>query len=136
VAKAIPTERELQALKILWDRGEATVQKVCDHINAGAERLAYTTVLSLFQAMEQKGLVRHRRVGKAYVYTARVARTSTIRGLASRFLDNVFDGALDQYVAHALRSRDLRPGELEQLERIIAEAKRGAGGKPEEAGDA
>ena len=131
MAKTDPTERELQALKILWDRGEATVQQVFDQINGNGEQVAYTTVLSLFQSMEQKGLVQHRRVGKAYVYSTRVDRERTVRGLASSFLDRVFDGAVDQYVAHALRSRQLRAGELERLEQIIMEAKREASRKRE-----
>ena len=38
-ASTIPTERELQALKILWDRGEATVRDICDSL---AERGDFT----------------------------------------------------------------------------------------------
>ena len=131
MAKAVPTERELQALKILWDRGDATVQQVFDHLNRNSEQLAYTTVLSLFQSMEQKGLVRHRRLGRAYVYSPRVDREHTVRGLASSFLDRVFDGAVDQYVAHALRSRELGAEELERLEQLIVDAKRDASRKRE-----
>ena len=58
-----PTERELQALKVLWQAGEATVREICDAINAQGESLAYTTVLSLLQVMEQKGLVERRAHG-------------------------------------------------------------------------
>ena len=53
-----PTDRELEALKVLWERREATVRDVCDALNARGAGLAYTTVLSLLQVMEQKGLVR------------------------------------------------------------------------------
>lgn len=65
-----PTDRELEALKVLWDRDWATVRDIAGALNAaGNDELAYTTVLSLLQVMEQKGLVAHRRSGKAYVYT-------------------------------------------------------------------
>ena len=88
---AAPTDRELEALKVLWDRGEATVRDIADAMNASASRqgedeLAYTTVLSLLQVMEQKGLVDHQRIGKAYVYAPRVERQSTFRRLAGSFL--------------------------------------------------
>ncbi len=73
----LPSDRELEALKVLWERGEATVREIAEAMNAGAlnsggQELAYTTVLSLLQVMEQKGLVDHRRDGKAYVYVPRV----------------------------------------------------------------
>jgi predicted transcriptional regulator len=123
-----PTDRELEALKVLWERGEATVRDVCDALNGRGAELAYTTVLSLLQVMEQKGLVSHRRDGKAYVYTARIERGKTFRELAGGFLERVFDGALDEYLVHALQSRTLKAAELEELEAMIAAAKRQAKG--------
>ena len=118
-----PTERELEALKVLWDRGEATVREVCDAINATGEGLAYTTVLSLLQVMEQKGAVDHRREGKAYLYRPLVEREKTLSQLAGRFLERVFDGSVDEYLVHALGARRVSKAELEQLEAMIHEAK-------------
>jgi predicted transcriptional regulator len=129
VAEPSPTERELEALKVLWTRGEATVRDVADAINAGAEKssadqLAYTTVLSLLQVMEQKGLVGHRREGKAYTYFPLVERQSTFRQLAGSFLHKVFDGAVDEYLVHALQSKHLSAAELDQLEAMLADARK------------
>lgn len=119
----IPTDRELEALKVLWDRGEATVRDVCEALNAQGEELAYTTVLSLLQVMEQKGLVTHRSEGKAYVYLAAIEREKTLRQLATGFLDRVFDGALDEYLVHALGKRKISSAEIEQLEKMLAAAR-------------
>jgi BlaI family penicillinase repressor len=120
-----PTDRELEALKVLWERGEASVREVADAMNApavGAE-LAYTTVLSLLQVMEHKGLVGHRREGKAYIYVPRAERQSTVRRMARAFLERVFDGAVDEYLVHALESKRLSAGEMDQLEAMLAEAR-------------
>src|SRR3954452_8723502 len=122
-----PTDRGLEALKVFWDRGEATVRDLADAMNAGAKQdgddeLAYTTVLSLLQVMEQKGLVAHRRVGKAYVYVPRAERQSTIRRMARSFLEKVFDGAVDEYLVHALESKRLSPDELDELQAMLAAA--------------
>ena len=127
MAENEPTERELEALKVLWDRGEATVREVADAMNAGDQSLAYTTVLSLLQVMEQKGLVDHRRAGKAYVYVPRVERQSTFRRLASGFLNTVFDGAVDEDLVHALESKRLSAPELDRLEAMLADARKRAG---------
>jgi BlaI family penicillinase repressor len=134
-----PTDRELEALKVLWERGEATVRELADAMNAAAKKqgddeLAYTTVLSLLQVMEQKGLVGHRRQGKAYVYVARVEQQSTFRRLAGSFLEKVFDGAVDDYLVHALESKRLSPAELDQLEAMLAAARQRAK-KPRRKGD-
>ena len=104
----IPTDRELEALKVLWQHGEATVRDIYDRMNEGGAKLAYTTVLSLLQVMEQKGLVRHRQSGKAYLYAAEAERDRTFRTLAGGFLEKVFDGAVDEYLVHALRSRRIQ----------------------------
>jgi predicted transcriptional regulator len=132
VNDSAPTDRELEALKVLWDRGEATVREIADAMNANAagagrsapnQELAYTTVLSLLQVMEQKGLVDHRREGKAYVYFPRVERESTFRQLAGGFLNKVFDGAVAEYLVHALGSKKLTSRELDELEAMIAAAR-------------
>ena len=125
-----PTDRELEALKVLWGRREATVREIADAMNAGGDaELAYTTVLSLLQVMEQKGLVEHRRHGKAYVYLPRVERQSTFRLLAGSFLDKVFDGAMDEYLVHALESKRLSEAELDQLEAMLTAARKRSSGR-------
>lgn len=130
---AQPTERELEALKVLWDKGEATVREVCDALGDTGQELAYTTVLSLLQVMEQKGLVAHRRQGKAYVYLPRIERERTFRHLAAGFLDRVFDGAVDEYLVHVLESRKLTAAELDELEAMILRA-RGKTGRKKKGG--
>jgi predicted transcriptional regulator len=129
VTDSTPTDRELEALKVLWDRREATVREIVEAMNVGGEDLAYTTVLSLLQVMEQKGLVTHRRDGKAYVYVPRVERQSTFRQLAGGFLEKVFDGAVDEYLVHALDSKRLSDQELDQLEAMLAEARARGGNR-------
>jgi BlaI family transcriptional regulator, penicillinase repressor len=124
-----PTDRELEALKVLWERGEATIREIADAMNAqaknsGEAEIAYTTVLSLLQVMEQKGLVDHRRDGKAYIYVPQVEQKSTFRRLAGSFLEKVFDGAVAEYLVHALESKRLSDGELEQLEAMVADARK------------
>ncbi|HUE14970.1 MAG TPA: BlaI/MecI/CopY family transcriptional regulator [Planctomycetaceae bacterium] len=120
----IPTGRELEALKVLWHRGEATVRDIWQALTAAENDLAYTTVLSLLQVMEQKGLVGHKRIGKAYAYFARIRREPTVRKLAGGFLERVFDGAVDEYLVHVLDSRKLDDAELTRLEAMIAAARK------------
>jgi predicted transcriptional regulator len=132
VADIPPTDRELQALKVLWKRGGATVREIWNCLSASDTNLAYTTVLSLLQVMEQKGLVEHRAEGKTYFYMPRVKRQNVFRNLARGFLDKVFDGAVDEYLVHALDSRRPSAKELARIEQMIAEAKKNLPLLPEE----
>jgi BlaI family transcriptional regulator, penicillinase repressor len=125
----VPTDRELEALKILWQRGPCPVSELCEAMQERGNELAYTTVLSLLQVMEQKGLVGHRQEGKAYQYFARVERERTFRALSGGFLQKVFDGALDEYLVHALRSKTPTAEELDRLAAAISEAKTRSGRK-------
>ncbi|MEN6498033.1 MAG: BlaI/MecI/CopY family transcriptional regulator [Thermoguttaceae bacterium] len=122
-----PTQRELEILKILWQQDHVTVRDVWNQLSGRDKELAYTTVLSLLQTMEKKGLVGHQLVGKAYAYFAKVRRSETVRELAGQFLERVFDGAVDEYLVHALDLRRVSPEELDRLEAMIAEAKKKCG---------
>jgi len=135
MSDVVPTARELEALKVLWARGRATVREIYQELKPREDGLAYTTALSLLQTMEQKGLVGHESAGKAYAYYAKVKRDGVYRKLAGGFLDRVFDGAMGEYVARALQSRRPSLKELEELEAMIAEAKKRALERDEKGGD-
>src|SRR5688572_6644885 len=123
MAAVMPTERELQALKVLWQLGRATVRDITAAINERGESLAYTTVLSLLQVMEQKGLVGHEASGKVYSYFPRARREAVLSRMARGFLDRVFDGSMDEYLVHALEAKRITPDELARLEVLIAQAR-------------
>ena len=125
--KTLPTGRELEALKVLWDRKKATVREIHRAMrDASGEELAYTTVLSLVQTMEKKELVARESEGrgKTHEYFAKVKPEKTFRNLAGNFLDTVFDGAVSQYLVRALEANPPSAAELDELESMIAEAKR------------
>ena len=120
-----PTERELAILKVLWERGELTVREVYEALRVELP-IVQNTVQAFLRTMEQKGLVKHREVGRSFVYRAVPQREQTTRRLVSNVLQSVFDGAIDQLVASALSLRAPTAQELESLRRLVAEAEVGA----------
>jgi BlaI family transcriptional regulator, penicillinase repressor len=119
-----PSGRELEILKILWEFGTASVREVHEHMCPDGE-LAYNTVQTLLRIMDDKGLVRHERRGRTFVYSPRHTRQRE----TSRLLDKVFDGALDQFVVSLINSKHVSAAELAKLEKIIADARRRQQGK-------
>ena len=115
----IPSGRELEILKILWDSAPLSVREIHERMCPGGE-LAYNTVQTLVRIMDEKGLVTHQLRGRTFVYKSRHTREREI----SRLLDKVFDGALDQFVTSLLKSKNPTAGELKKIERIIADARR------------
>ena len=115
----IPSGRELEILKILWDLGTASVREVYQQMCPAGE-LAYNTVQTLLRIMDEKGLVKHTLRGRTFVYTPQHTRERE----TSRLLEQVFDGALDQFVVSLLKSKKHSANDLKKLERIIADARR------------
>lgn len=118
-----PTRREMDALRILWRLRRASVYEIQAELLPVAGKLAYTTVLSVMQSLEKKGLVGHEQAGKAYVYFPKEERAVACRGWAVRLFERVFDGALDEYVAPIIESNASSLEQLERVEKMIAEAK-------------
>jgi predicted transcriptional regulator len=118
-----PTDRELEILKILWDRGEATVREVYEEMRRHAP-IVQNTVQAFLRTMEDKRLVRHREDGRSFVYRANVPRAATSQRLVSGLLDRVFDGAVDQLVQSALSLRQPTTDELARLEALLDQCRR------------
>ena len=134
MTKFIPTDRELEILKVLWRQENATVQVIRDTLEEDGVKLAYTTVLTVLQVMERKQLVGHGKTGKAYTYFPKLQRDKTFRQLAGGFLDKVFNGAMEEYLLHALESRRLSAKQFDRLEKMIGEVKARSKRKPKKRG--
>ena len=117
-----PTERELQILKILWSRREATVREVYDQMSKSLP-IVQNTVQAFLRTMEEKGLVKHRIEGRSFIYQPIPQDNATKQKLVSRVLHKVFDGAIDQLVQSVLSLRQPTPQELEKLETLLQQAR-------------
>jgi BlaI family transcriptional regulator, penicillinase repressor len=117
-----PTERELEILKILWEKGEASVRDVYERMRPSAP-IVQNTVQAFLRTMEEKGLVRHRVEGRTFIYRPVGPRKQTTRQLTTRFVQQVFDGAIDQLVESVLSHRAPTEEELDRLETLVAEAR-------------
>jgi BlaI family penicillinase repressor len=128
------TDRELEILKILWARGRASVREVQEDLINSAGPVAYSTVQTLLNIMEEKkGLVRHVVEGRTFIYIPKKTPDRTIRELTKRFVDRVFDGALDRVMVALLDSRPPTPEECDRLRQMIDEAQKHAGERPAQA---
>ncbi len=109
--------RELEVMGILWRLGSATVAEVREQLDTD---LAYTSVLSALQSLEEKGHVRHEEEGRAYRYFPVVEAGEAGRGALARIRDAVFQGSAEKMLAHFVADESLSREELERLRRLLA----------------
>lgn len=116
-----PTARELEILKVLWEHGPKSVGDVHRLLApADGKPLHVNTVQTLIRLMETKGLVTHTSEGRTFIYAPVFSREES----AARFLDRVFDGAASQLVLSLLKAERISPDELEQVRKLINDARR------------
>lgn len=110
------TDRELDVMSILWALGSATVADVRDRLS---DELAYTSVLSALQTLEEKGYVRHEVEGRAYRYHPLVEPGEAGSSAIARVLDKIFHGSAESMLARMVEDRRLSRAELERMRALL-----------------
>lgn len=110
------TDRELDVMAVLWDRGSATVAEVRERL---PDDLAYTTVLTVLRTLEEKGHVGHRGEGKAHRYFPLVERRVAGRSALTRLIDTVFNGSPELLLTQLVSDRELSDDELRRLRKLM-----------------
>ena len=110
--------RELAVMSVLWRLGSANVSEVRDALE---EDLAYTSVLSALQTLEEKGFARHESEGRAYRYFPTVAAERAGGSALARVRDAIFNGSAERMFAQMVADKKLSRKELERMRQLIAE---------------
>ena len=110
------TDRELDVMTVLWDRGPSTVAEVQ---KALADPLAYTTVLTLLRVLEEKGHVAHVEEGKAHRFRPLVEREEASASAIERVRDRLFSGSVELLLTHLVEGEQLSVDELERLRDLL-----------------
>jgi predicted transcriptional regulator len=108
--------RELEVMGILWRLGSATVSEVRDQLDSD---LAYTSVLSALQSLEDKGHVRHEEEGRAYRYIPVVGREEAGASALHRLVRKVFRGSPELLLTQLVGERTMTPVQLERMKDLL-----------------
>lgn len=109
--------RELAVMSVLWRLGSATVSEVREALD---DDLAYTSVLSALQTLEEKGFVRHKAEGRAYRYLPSVEAERAGGSALARVRDAIFAGSVERMFAQMVADKKLSRKELERMRDLIA----------------
>jgi predicted transcriptional regulator len=115
------TEAELRLMKMLWTRGESAVSDLVAAMPEG-ETLAYTSVLTTVRILEQKGYVRHRQEGRAFLYSPCVEEQEASRSEIRNMMQRFFGNSRERLLLSLLGDDEIDPEELARLKEAIATA--------------
>ena len=115
------TELQLAILRLLWDRGEATVADVWEALYE--ERgLAQTTVATLVTRLQRRGIVARRTRDRQFVYRATITESDVQHSMVSELTERLFAGDPAALVSHLISASDMSPGDLARVKQMIESA--------------
>ncbi len=116
--RPLPTDAELQVLRVLWSRGPSTVRQVHEALYADGGA-GYTTSLKLMQNLHAKGLVVRDETARQHIFRATEPEATTVQGVVRQLIDRSFEGSAASLAMHALGAKKTTPEELRRLRALI-----------------
>ena len=115
------TELQLAIVRLLWDKGEATVVDIWEALHA--ERgLAQSTLATILSRLERRGVVTHRAQARQFVYRALVTEQDARHSMVSELTARLFEGDVPALVSHLLTEQDMSPGDMKRIRAMLEEA--------------
>lgn len=88
------TPSEEQVMLRLWKLDKAVIKEIVELYQP--PRPAYNTTSTIIRILERKKFVKHKAVGRGYIYMPRISKESYREYLVTNCLDNYFDGNKDE----------------------------------------
>jgi len=114
------TNAELEIMHVVWELDGATVREVHESLNQ-RRTLAYTTVMTMMNILEEKGHLTRHKQGRAYRYEPVRPKSQVISGMVDDFVGKVFEGSARPLVLGLVKDRKLSEKDLEEIARLIKE---------------
>jgi predicted transcriptional regulator len=114
------SRRERQVMDILFRLGKATAEEVMNEL---PDPPGYSAVRALLVTLEEKGLVKHGKDSRRYVYQPTVPEKRAKRSALKQLIATFFEGSPEKLVASLLDPEDqkLSVEEIERIRRLIDE---------------
>ena len=117
------TDLELEVMKAVWRRGQATVRDVYEELVA-LRKIAYTTVLTMMGILEQKGYLKKTAGDRAYIYRPSRPQKQVVGGMVKEFVNRVFSGSAKPLLVHLAESREISQEDLNEIAKLLNERRK------------
>ncbi len=112
------SRRERQIMEIIYKRGESSVTDVMEQL---PDKINYSSVRALMGILNDKGVLKYRKKGRAYIYSPVVNRKKASNAALKQVINTFFEGSIESVVAAliSMKSNNLSSEELERLSILI-----------------
>lgn len=114
-------DSELDVLKVLWDRGQATVREVLETLRGAGRQWSYATVATLLDRLETKGVITSDRSELAFVYRPVISSQEVRQKRVNNLVDKLYQGEPGLLVLHLLKSHPLDPSHAKEVRAVLEE---------------
>ena len=115
------TAPQLEIMRVIWERREATISEVWQELQM-RRKVARATVQTVIGRLEEKGWLKHRDVGQAFMYSAVMDQADIQKSLVTNLCNRAFDGSASGLVWTLLDGRGVAKKDLEIIRELIAKA--------------
>src|SRR5262249_29918532 len=116
------TDREIDVMDVLWERGPSLVGEVRDALK---DALAYTTVLTILRTLESKGYVGHTQEGRGHRYFAAVKQQAAQQSALRHLTAKLFKGSAELLFMHLVSDRKLSAKQIRAMRALLEEKQKG-----------
>lgn len=113
-----PSKLEMQILGILWRDGPLTAREVLTSMPDGKER-AYTSILSVMQVMEKKGLLSRTREGMADRWKPTVKEAQILGPFLKSLVSNIFGGKATNVMQCLLDESEVDSQQIDEIRKLL-----------------
>lgn len=119
--------RERQIVDILYQQGPLPVADICDVL---PDQLSGSAVRAMLKRLEDKGYVQRTDSDRGYLYSPALSETAAKKSALSEIVRVFFNGSPANAASALLGMSDrLKEDELDELEQMIARARKAKGGQ-------
>ncbi len=112
------TENELEVMRVLWTNAPLKIADILDLLHR-TPKPAYTSLLTLVQAMEKKGYIKHQKSGKAFVYLPILQQEKFLISEVKRIAKRLFGGSPGKLVLNLVENEQLSDAEIKTLKQLL-----------------
>lgn len=108
--------RELELMQIIWRYGEQTAQQIRARVK---DNVADPTVRTMLRILEGKGVVAHKKVGRAFIYRTTAPAKRTIKKMLKGIIGGFFAGSTEDFVTHMVDDRIISVDTLDKVRKKV-----------------
>ena len=108
-------------MHVVWELDGGTVRQVHERLNQ-QRPLAYTTVMTMMNILEEKGHLTRHKQGRAFRYQPVRPKSQVISGMVDDFVGRVFEGSATPLILSLVKDKKISKKDLEEIARMIRES--------------